>query len=57
MFLIFFPRPCSARQSAVVNKPLFNMRGSHLKIIVYFTRKEPFLRGFMKMKGDQGVIL
>jgi hypothetical protein len=58
----FFPRPCSARQSTVVNKPLFNITSitkarQHLKIIVYFARKEPFLRGLMKMKSDQGTIL
>jgi hypothetical protein len=46
----------------VVNKPLFTRararaRAIHLKIIVYFARKEPFLRGLMKMKSDQGVIL
>jgi hypothetical protein len=28
-------------------------RGGHL-IIVYFTRKEPFLRGLMKMKVTMG---
>jgi hypothetical protein len=54
---LFFPTACSARQRAMVNKPLFNIRGSHLKIIVYFARKEPFLRGFMKMKSNHGVIL
>jgi hypothetical protein len=59
---MFFQRPCSARQSAEVNKPLFTTtniraRARQLKIIVYFTRNEPFLRGLMKKKSDQGVIL
>jgi hypothetical protein len=30
--------------------------GQHIKILVYFARKEPFLSGLMKMKSDQGVI-
>jgi hypothetical protein len=56
----YFSHSRSARQSAVVNKPLFtttNITRQHLKIIVYFARKEPFLRGLMEIKSDQGVIL